>query len=178
MKTSKNQIKGLERSYTMTFVPIMLLYTFLVLMFASGNGSNIQVGKDINSTKAQNYIEFIGETQHDKKINSTIDNKNKSAVHFDSFAALGKPHITSFTSTMPVKEIKNDKEKGLEIEGWMLDCKLAEQPTSWYKDELDKPLEIEDWMINNSYFGSAPEAFHEDDLQIENWMIDDHLWSY
>jgi hypothetical protein len=106
MKTSKNLLKGIERSYTMAFMPIILIYAFVVLVFASANSINIQIYKDVNSIKQRNYPEFIGNTKQDKKNNSTVTQQNDNTVNSDSVTAIDKPTITSTIDKTPLMNIE------------------------------------------------------------------------
>ena len=177
MKPSRNKMRGLGYSYSVAFIPVMLLYTFIILVFASAHGSNIYSGKDVSSPQQSNYSEIVDKTVHGRKHNLMVDQQNKKKVQFNWITASGKPHINKTLHSMLFLAIETDKEKGLEIESWILENKLFEKTDNSYKNEVEKPLEIEEWMIDSLYFRSL-EPFHEEDLKIENWMTNDHLWGY
>ena len=178
MKSSRNIMRRLGFSYSLSFIPVILLNTVIILAFASGHGSNIHSGNDVYPLQQGNYSVIIDNADHDINVNLKVNLQNKNSIHFDSITALKKPLIPKTHCAMPDLYIDISKEKSMEIESWMLECKYFGQPINCFKEELEKPLEIEDWMVNSRYFGSSSETFHEEDLQIESWMISDHFWGY
>ena len=48
-----------------------------------------------------------------------------------------------------------------------------------YENDYDDKLDIEDWMTNNEYFTSASflPVEKENDLQLEDWMLDENLFA-
>lgn len=178
MKSSKNILRGLEISYSIAFIPVTLLYSFVILAFTSGHGSTIDSGSDVNPLQQENYIEFI--TNADQEINSNLkaDIHDKKSMYADSVFALNKRVNPKAHSATPVFSNEVYKEKSLEIENWMLESKLFGKSINYVKDELDKPLEFEEWMINNCHFGCSSETFNDEELKVESWMTNNHFWGY
>ncbi len=178
MKSSKNILRGLEISYSMAIILVLLLYSFVILAFTPGLGSSIHSGDDVNPLQEENYSVIIDHAEHG--ITDTLKGnlKNKKSMHFDSVNASHKHHNHQANRTMPVFSIGISKEKRMDIESWMLDSKFFGQPINCFKNELDKPLEIEKWMINSCHFGSSSDTVHDEALQIESWMTDNRIWGH
>ncbi len=67
-----------------------------------------------------------------------------------------------------------ESEEILKLEEWMLNKTEVNAEYVFYVDSPEASLEIEDWMIDEHNFSFSSEE--EGQLELESWMVDDSKW--
>jgi hypothetical protein len=78
--------------------------------------------------------------------------------------------------TIPAADFmfETETENVLELELWMTDEAIF-AVTFEIDEEADEALELEPWMMNQELFQTATET--DPELNMEDWMVSDALWS-
>lgn len=75
---------------------------------------------------------------------------------------------------------ENVVESALELEHWMMDCKVWNTETCIWLEVQEENIVLENWMTDENTWEVntiLAETEQEQDLAIENWMINENVWN-